>query len=272
MTPAPPAAVIREVAVLGMAGREAAPWTLTAAGRRSEKLSIPEATSEATLIVRDWGGAGGTPGSGGTNSAGGRGGAGGVMGTGGSGTWTCGARGDSCANQVCCSGFDLCSLSNQTCIKACGLQGDSCSSSFPPCCTSVAECDYTTGICGPPHISDRNAKKDFSPADPDAILEGLSRLPISTWAYKTDESQARHIGPMAQDFMATFHVGASDKTIFQIDGDGVAFAAIQSLNEQLKRLRQENADLRREVAKIRAEMPRTARVTRGVVRRTEVKE
>lgn len=56
MTPAPPAAVIREVAVLGMAGREAAPWTLTAAGRRSEKLSIPEATSEATLIVRDWGG------------------------------------------------------------------------------------------------------------------------------------------------------------------------------------------------------------------------
>ena len=72
--------------------------------------------------------------------------------------------------------------------------------------------------------------------------------------------------------MATFHVGGNDKTIFQIDGDGVAFAAIQSLNGQLKRLRQENAELRREVAKIRAEMPRTARVPRGVVRRTEVRE
>lgn len=27
---------------------------------------------------------------------------------------------------------------------------------------------------------------------------------------------------MAQDFMSTFHVGSSDKTILQVDGDGVS--------------------------------------------------
>lgn len=213
------------------------------------------------------GGTGGIPGRGGTSSSGGRGGAGGVAGTGGGGgTYTCAARGDSCANLDCCSGYDYCQTVTHTCTKACGLIGDSCSYVYG-CCTSAAQCDNSTNICGPPHVSDRNAKRDFSPADPDAILEKLSKLPISTWTYKTDESRARHIGPMAQDFMAAFQVGTSDKTIFQIDGDGIAFAAIQSLNEQLKRLRLENADLRREVAKIRTEMSRAARVPRSGVGR-----
>lgn len=39
---------------------------------------------------------------------------------------------------------------------------------------------------------------------------------------------------MAQDFFAAFKVGEGDKTIATIDPDGVAFAAIQGLHEELK--------------------------------------
>jgi hypothetical protein len=101
-------------------------------------------------------------------------------------------------------------------------------------------------------ISDRNAKRDFAPVDSKQVLEMLSRLPISTWSYKTEESGARHIGPMAQDFMAAFHVGSSDKTIFQIDGDGVAFAAIQALNAEVKRLEKQNVELAAEIRALRS--------------------
>lgn len=103
-------------------------------------------------------------------------------------------------------------------------------------------------------VSDRNMKRDFAPVDRAEVLRALSALPISTWTYKTEESKARHIGPMAQDFMASFHVGSNDKTIFQIDADGVAFAAIQALNEQVKRLEKQNAQLSAELAAMRAEL------------------
>ena len=39
---------------------------------------------------------------------------------------------------------------------------------------------------------------------------------------------------MAQDFFSTFKLGEGDKTIATIDPDGVALAAIQGLNEELK--------------------------------------
>jgi hypothetical protein len=64
---------------------------------------------------------------------------------------------------------------------------------------------------------------------------------------------------MAQDFMASFHVGATEKAIFQVDGDGVAFAAIKALDERVKRLTDENASLRRELAQIRAALARDRR-------------
>jgi hypothetical protein len=123
-------------------------------------------------------------------------------------------------------------------------------------CCATSECDSTSQICGPPHVSDRNAKREFVSVNDDEILEALSTLPILTWSYKADESKSRHIGPMAQDFMAAFHVGSSDRAIFQIDADGVAFAAIQSLNEKMKRLMRENETLRREMSNMRSEMVR----------------
>ena len=100
-------------------------------------------------------------------------------------------------------------------------------------------------------VSDRNMKRDFASIDQTEILEKVAKLPISSWSYKTEESQARHIGPMAQDFMAAFGVGSSDRTILQVDGDGVALASIQALYEKLQVLEQRNAELERDVQRLK---------------------
>jgi cell division protein FtsB len=63
---------------------------------------------------------------------------------------------------------------------------------------------------------------------------------------------------MAQDFMATFHVGSSDKTILQVDADGVALAALQALTERVKKLERRNAALERELQELRAQRARRA--------------
>jgi hypothetical protein len=81
-------------------------------------------------------------------------------------------------------------------------------------------------------VSDRNAKTAFVPVDPQAILEQVSALPISTWQYRTEAGEIRHMGPMAQDFAAAFGLGANDVSISTVDADGVALAAIQGLHAQ----------------------------------------
>jgi hypothetical protein len=105
-------------------------------------------------------------------------------------------------------------------------------------------------------------KQDFAPIDRKAILGALERLPISTWSYRSEESKARHIGPMAQDFIATFNVGSSDKTILQVDADGVALAAIQALYEEIKDLEKRNAALARELEAVRAQVVPPAKMRR----------
>jgi hypothetical protein len=81
--------------------------------------------------------------------------------------------------------------------------------------------------------SDRNAKQDFAPISPAQILDKVLELPVSEWSYKEDAGP-RHIGPMAQDFYSIFNIGTDDKHIAPIDEGGVAFAAIQGLNQKLE--------------------------------------
>jgi hypothetical protein len=129
---------------------------------------------------------------------------------------------------------------------ACGVQGQTCSSS-QPCCVPL----ICAGSCvmSP---SDRNLKRDLAPVDGEQILDSLAKLPITTWRYKTESADARHIGPMAQDFKAKFGVGTDEKYILQVDADGVALAAIKTLNDRVNRLARENAELRREISRLRA--------------------
>ncbi len=106
--------------------------------------------------------------------------------------------------------------------------------------------------------SDRNAKENFQPVNPQEVLEKVATLPVSQWNYK-DDAGARHIGPMAQDFHAAFGVGPDDKHIATVDADGVALAAIQGLNQKLQ---SETSDLRRENAVLRAELAELKQLVR----------
>jgi hypothetical protein len=92
--------------------------------------------------------------------------------------------------------------------------------------------------------SDRNMKTNVARLDDSDVLDKVSRLPISTWSYKSERG-VRHVGPMAQDFYAAFGVGEDDKHITSIDEDGVALAAIKALHA-------ENATLRARLAAVTA--------------------
>ena len=81
------------------------------------------------------------------------------------------------------------------------------------------------------------------------ILAKLSRLPVTEWEYKSVPSR-RFIGPMAQDFHAAFRLGSDDKTIGMLDSDGVMYAAIQGLVEELKDRDKEIAELKTKSAEI----------------------
>jgi Chaperone of endosialidase len=147
----------------------------------------------------------------------------------------CAASGSSCLNTACCARLTCCS----------GVP-------VPP---GQATC-FTT--CP---ISDRNMKAGFTPVEPEAVLEAVTSLPVSRWHYKSESPDIQHIGPMAQDFKALFGVGADDKHIFQIDADGVSFAAIQALAHKLdavvasqRSLERENADLRAQVQELEGQV------------------
>jgi hypothetical protein len=106
-------------------------------------------------------------------------------------------------------------------------------------------------------LSDRNAKENLEDVNASEILAKVVAMPVKTWNYKTQADIIRHIGPTAQDFKAAFGVGESDTGITTVDADGVAFAAIQGLVEELRKrdaaigeLKAKNAELSRSIEAI----------------------
>jgi hypothetical protein len=97
-------------------------------------------------------------------------------------------------------------------------------------------------------VSDRNLKANIQPVDGRAVLEQVAALPISTWNYTSQVASIRHIGPMAQDFAASFHVGEDDTHITTVDADGVALAAIQGLYAENQALKADNAKQKAQIA------------------------
>ncbi len=110
--------------------------------------------------------------------------------------------------------------------------------------------------------SDRNAKQDFRAVEPASILAKVVALPITEWTYK-GEGETRHVGPVAQDFKATFGLGNSDQSIATVDADGVALAAIQGLHrkfdDEVRSLRAENAGLKERLGRLERLLSRDAR-------------
>lgn len=90
--------------------------------------------------------------------------------------------------------------------------------------------------------SDRELKEDVKPASAEKALQAVVDTPVAMWRYK-DGSQAsdggrEHIGPMAQDLQKTAGdaVAPGGKQIDIGDATGLVMAAIQGLNNKVKRL------------------------------------
>ena len=101
-----------------------------------------------------------------------------------------------------------------------------------------------------------NLKENFTSVTPREVLDKVAALPISRWNFKGDATTP-HVGPMAQDFYSAFTLGMDAQHISMVDADGVAFAAIQGLNQkaddleaELKRRAAENAELKSRLEKL----------------------
>ena len=122
---------------------------------------------------------------------------------------------------------------------------------------------FVPGDLGWRSSCDRNLKENFQPVDTQALLEKLCQLPITQWNAKAQSPDIRHVGPVAQDFHAAFSLGGKDdKSISSIDEAGVAFAAIQALNQKLDQtVKAKDAEiqaLRQAVAELRETVGRLA--------------
>lgn len=82
------------------------------------------------------------------------------------------------------------------------------------------------------------------------ILNEVAALPISTWRYEWEADHIRHLGPMAQDWMAAFGLGDNDEVIHAGDASGVALVCIQALHREV-------LELRAEVDRLRGQMTGT---------------
>ncbi len=90
------------------------------------------------------------------------------------------------------------------------------------------------------NASSRSYKENFGAVNGLEVLSRLVKLPILTWDYK-GSGEGLHMGPVAEDFKASFGLAGDGKSISTVDADGVALAAIQGLNAKLEA---ENAALR----------------------------
>jgi hypothetical protein len=150
------------------------------------------------------------------------------------------------AKRKCCDSFTCSTINLEP-----GTQTRCCKYTLQACVDDLECCQglgCINGICQTPLVSDRALKANFGSVEPADMLARVRELPISTWNYTSDDPAIRHIGPMAQDFAATFGVGVDDRHIHPLDGQGVALAAIQGLIAELDALREENARLAARVA------------------------
>lgn len=111
--------------------------------------------------------------------------------------------------------------------------------------------EFCSDICP---ISDRNVKTEIRPVDASDILGRVVGLEISTWQYKKDSPEVRHLGPMAQDFKQAFGLWDTDRMIFPLDASGVSLAAIQALHRRVVDAEAENEDLRSRLDRLEAEV------------------
>ncbi|MGH2947055.1 MAG: hypothetical protein ACRDPC_12485 [Solirubrobacteraceae bacterium] len=77
--------------------------------------------------------------------------------------------------------------------------------------------------------ADPAATDSRAPVDGDQVLESVTELPVESFEYAGDGSNARHLGPSGANFRAAFGLGASDAAVAPGDIGGVSLVAIQAL-------------------------------------------
>lgn len=91
--------------------------------------------------------------------------------------------------------------------------------------------------------SSRSIKHGIEPLDVTEVLTAVRDLPLYSWSYETDPLETRHVGPMAEDVYAAFRLGRDEKHLSPADSAGLALAAVQGLDAELRGLRQHSREL-----------------------------
>lgn len=100
------------------------------------------------------------------------------------------------------------------------------------------------------------------------VLQRIREMPVTTWNYKAEGRNVRHIGPMAQDWHAAFGFNSDTTRINTGDFGGINFAGIKALEKRtesqralieaqarrLEQLEENNAALNAEVDALRSRM------------------
>lgn len=103
---------------------------------------------------------------------------------------------------------------------------------------------------------DRNLKENFTDIDGGELLERVAALPVTMWNYKRESDDVKHIGPVAQDFHATFGVGDDDRTIAAMDAAGISLASVQELYKRTQEQEKEIARLRARIGELEKDRDR----------------
>ena len=102
-------------------------------------------------------------------------------------------------------------------------------------------------------VSDRNMKENFEEINGEEILGKIKNLSITQWNYKGNSDDIKYIGPMAQDFHASFGLGGSDSLgISTLAFDGVNMAAIQALVHRTDKIQALEETIEQQDAAIKA--------------------
>ena len=111
-------------------------------------------------------------------------------------------------------------------------------------------------------LSSRHSKENLAAVAGSALLAKLRNLDLWTWNYLSAPDNDRHIGPVAEDFYATFGLGTDDKSLAPGDVAGVALAASQALSKEIEQRDEHIATLEDRIARLEAALERISSAQR----------
>ena len=114
--------------------------------------------------------------------------------------------------------------------------------------------------------SDRHLKENFQTLNLRDVLRHVVEMPVTSWTV-IGHPDWRHIGPVAQDFHATFGLGdPNDDTHIDIgDSQGVALAAIKGLNAKVEDQAATIRDQQHEIAELSERVQKAETLAADVV-------